>query len=160
MNHNYSLNNAAPPLLYGAFFKLADLIAEKDYKNWYGRSIWNAPWIQLQHIDQLQGIMSGLSKLANTPALIRQVMVGQPLDPAPFMRIPNAASDLIQDIEICTQLGSLGQIFAAPSVLYIKPTPKPMPMPATTPDKRLRPSLTQNDDPELAKKCRKARKDG
>eukprot|EP00957_Ditylum_brightwellii_P037612 2844489-Ditylum_brightwellii.AAC.1 len=33
MNHNYSINNAAPPLMYGTFFKLADLIAEKDYKN-------------------------------------------------------------------------------------------------------------------------------
>eukprot|EP00957_Ditylum_brightwellii_P015124 1140118-Ditylum_brightwellii.AAC.1 len=28
MNHNYSINNAAPPLLYGAFFLLADLIAD------------------------------------------------------------------------------------------------------------------------------------
>eukprot|EP00957_Ditylum_brightwellii_P127272 9704392-Ditylum_brightwellii.AAC.1 len=72
MNHNYSIDNAAPPLLYGAFFNLADLIAEKDYKNWYGYSIQNASWIPLQHIDQLQRIMSGLSKLANTPALIQQ----------------------------------------------------------------------------------------
>eukprot|EP00957_Ditylum_brightwellii_P119647 9128722-Ditylum_brightwellii.AAC.1 len=31
MNHNYSIDNAAPPLLYGVFFKLAELIAEKDY---------------------------------------------------------------------------------------------------------------------------------
>eukprot|EP00957_Ditylum_brightwellii_P013964 1053698-Ditylum_brightwellii.AAC.1 len=135
MNHNYAVNNATPPLLYGAFFNLADLIAEKDYKNWYGRSIQNAPWIPLQHIDQLQQIMSGLSKLANTPALIRQVMAGQPLDPAPFVCIFNAASDLIHDIEICTQLGRLGQILAAPSVLYIKPAPKPIPAPATMPDK-------------------------
>eukprot|EP00957_Ditylum_brightwellii_P043159 3270788-Ditylum_brightwellii.AAC.1 len=86
-------------------------------------------------------------------------MAGQPLDPTPFVHISNAASDLISDIEICTQLGSLGQIFAAPSVLYIKPTPKPMPAPAMTPDKRPRLSLTQNDDPELAKKRRKAKKD-
>eukprot|EP00957_Ditylum_brightwellii_P119267 9098930-Ditylum_brightwellii.AAC.1 len=57
-------------------------------------------------------------------------------------------------------MGSLGQIIAAPSVLYIKPAPKPMPMPATMPDKRPRPSLTQNDDPELAKKHRKVKKDG
>eukprot|EP00957_Ditylum_brightwellii_P175201 13338805-Ditylum_brightwellii.AAC.1 len=104
--------------------------------------------------------MSGLNKLANTPALIRQVMAGQSLDPAPFVRISNASSDLICDIEICTQLGSMGQIFAAPTVLCIKPTPKPMPTPATMPDKHLRPSLTQNDDPELAKKHRKAEKDG
>eukprot|EP00957_Ditylum_brightwellii_P177706 13536505-Ditylum_brightwellii.AAC.1 len=104
--------------------------------------------------------MSGLSKLANTPGLIRQVMAGQPLDPAPFVCISNAASELIRNIEICTQLGSLGQIFAAPSVLYIKPAPKPMPTPSTMPNKRPRPSLTQNDDPDLAKKRRKAKKDG
>eukprot|EP00957_Ditylum_brightwellii_P139365 10621710-Ditylum_brightwellii.AAC.1 len=61
MNHNYSIDNATPPLLYGAFLKLADLIAEKDYKNRYGYSIQNAQWIPLQHIDQLQQIMSGLS---------------------------------------------------------------------------------------------------
>eukprot|EP00957_Ditylum_brightwellii_P172849 13158696-Ditylum_brightwellii.AAC.1 len=79
--------------------------------------------------------MSGLSKLANTPALIRQVMVGQSLDPAPFVCIFNAASDLIRNIEIRTQLGSLGQIFAASSVLYIKPALKPIPVPAMMPDK-------------------------
>eukprot|EP00957_Ditylum_brightwellii_P129152 9851194-Ditylum_brightwellii.AAC.1 len=99
MNHNYSINNAAPPFLYGTFLKLADFIAEKDYKNWYGHSIQKAPWIPLQHIDQLQRIMLGLSKLANTPALIRQVTAGQPLDPALFVRISNAASDLIWNIE-------------------------------------------------------------
>eukprot|EP00957_Ditylum_brightwellii_P048901 3710240-Ditylum_brightwellii.AAC.1 len=104
--------------------------------------------------------MSGLSKLANTPALIQQVMTGQPLDPATFVRISNAASDLICDIEICTQLGSLDQIYAAPSVLYVKPTPKPMHTPATTPNKCPRPSLTQNDDPELARKHKKDEKDG
>ena len=54
----------------------------------------------------------------------------------------------------------LGQIFAAPSVLYVTPAPKPTPTPTTTPDKRLRPSLTQNDDPELARKRKKAEKEG
>eukprot|EP00957_Ditylum_brightwellii_P030042 2273910-Ditylum_brightwellii.AAC.1 len=85
-------------------------------------------------------------------------MAGQPLDPAPFVRISNAASDLIRNIEICTQLGSLGQIFAASSVLYVKPTPKPTSMPAMMPDKRPRPFLTQNDDPELARKHKRLRK--
>eukprot|EP00957_Ditylum_brightwellii_P154398 11749195-Ditylum_brightwellii.AAC.1 len=33
MNHNYVINNATHPYLFGAFLKLADLIAEKDYKN-------------------------------------------------------------------------------------------------------------------------------
>eukprot|EP00957_Ditylum_brightwellii_P060418 4587391-Ditylum_brightwellii.AAC.1 len=54
LNHNYTIDNAAPPLLYGAFLKLANLIVEKDYKNWYGHSVQKAPWIPLQHIDQLQ----------------------------------------------------------------------------------------------------------
>eukprot|EP00957_Ditylum_brightwellii_P050266 3812090-Ditylum_brightwellii.AAC.1 len=45
-------------------------------------------------------------------------------------------------------------------MLYVKPTPKPTPTPATTPDKHLRPSLTQNDDPELARKHKKTKKDG
>eukprot|EP00957_Ditylum_brightwellii_P066205 5023921-Ditylum_brightwellii.AAC.1 len=35
-----------------------------------------------------------------------------------------------------------------------------MPVPATMPKKHPRPSLTQNDDLELAKKHRKAKKDG
>eukprot|EP00957_Ditylum_brightwellii_P095213 7251461-Ditylum_brightwellii.AAC.1 len=35
-----------------------------------------------------------------------------------------------------------------------------MPVPATTLDKHPRSSLTQNDDPELAKKRRKVKKDG
>eukprot|EP00957_Ditylum_brightwellii_P179131 13647152-Ditylum_brightwellii.AAC.1 len=33
MNHNFAIDNAMPPHLHGAFLKLADLIAEKDYKN-------------------------------------------------------------------------------------------------------------------------------
>eukprot|EP00957_Ditylum_brightwellii_P190221 14479381-Ditylum_brightwellii.AAC.1 len=33
MNHNCAIDNAVPPLLYGTFFKLADLITEKDIKN-------------------------------------------------------------------------------------------------------------------------------
>eukprot|EP00957_Ditylum_brightwellii_P184753 14071923-Ditylum_brightwellii.AAC.1 len=35
-----------------------------------------------------------------------------------------------------------------------------MSVPATAPDKHLRPSFTQNDNPELAKKRRKATKGG
>eukprot|EP00957_Ditylum_brightwellii_P096015 7315281-Ditylum_brightwellii.AAC.1 len=61
LSHNYTIDNAASPLLYGTFFKLANLIVEKDYKNWYGCSLQKAPKIPLQLIDQLQQIMSGLS---------------------------------------------------------------------------------------------------
>eukprot|EP00957_Ditylum_brightwellii_P132083 10070502-Ditylum_brightwellii.AAC.1 len=104
--------------------------------------------------------MSGLSKLSNTPALIRQVLAGRLLDPAPFVQISNAAADLICDIEICTQLGSLDQIFAEPSVLYKKPTPKPERMPTTTPNKHPRPSPYKGDESELVKKQRKAKKEG
>eukprot|EP00957_Ditylum_brightwellii_P153916 11715522-Ditylum_brightwellii.AAC.1 len=61
LNHNYNIDDTAPPLLYGTLFKLANLIADKDYKTWYGRSIRKAPWIPLQDVDQLHWIMSGLS---------------------------------------------------------------------------------------------------
>eukprot|EP00957_Ditylum_brightwellii_P028008 2115129-Ditylum_brightwellii.AAC.1 len=79
-------------------------------------------------------------------------MVGQPLDPAPFVHISNAVADLIRDIEVCSQLGSLGQIFAEPSALYVKPALKPIPMPAVTPEKCPRLSPAQNNESELAKK--------
>eukprot|EP00957_Ditylum_brightwellii_P112971 8614825-Ditylum_brightwellii.AAC.1 len=49
-------------------------------------------------------------------------MAGKPLDPDPFVRLYNAASDLVRDIEVCAQLGSLGQILAEPSSLYVAPT--------------------------------------
>eukprot|EP00957_Ditylum_brightwellii_P056566 4288175-Ditylum_brightwellii.AAC.1 len=39
INNNYSINNTAPHLLHGTLLKLADAVAEKDCKNWYGRSI-------------------------------------------------------------------------------------------------------------------------
>eukprot|EP00957_Ditylum_brightwellii_P084985 6462445-Ditylum_brightwellii.AAC.1 len=104
MSHTYNIDDTVPPLLYGAFFKLANLIADKEYKAWYDPSVCKAPWIPLQHVDQLHQIMSGLSKLSNTPTLICQLLTGRPLDPSPFVRISNAAVDLICDIEICTQL--------------------------------------------------------
>eukprot|EP00957_Ditylum_brightwellii_P031598 2396011-Ditylum_brightwellii.AAC.1 len=52
-------------------------------------------------------------------------MAGRPLDPAPFVPLYNAASDLVRDIEVCAQLGSLRQIFAESSSLYIAPTATP-----------------------------------
>eukprot|EP00957_Ditylum_brightwellii_P094969 7232247-Ditylum_brightwellii.AAC.1 len=104
--------------------------------------------------------MSGLSKLANTPALIHQVLAGRPLDLAPFVRIANAEADLIQDIEICTQLGSLGQIFAEPSVLYKKTALTQSPNPTTASPKHPRPSPEKSDDSELVKKQKKAKKEG
>eukprot|EP00957_Ditylum_brightwellii_P092866 7069377-Ditylum_brightwellii.AAC.2 len=107
MNHNFNINDTTPPLFHDTFFKLANLMTDKEYKTWYGCSFCKVPRILLQHIDQLQWIMSGLSKLANTPAVIHQVLAGRPLDPAPFVHISNTAANLIQDIEICTQLGSL-----------------------------------------------------
>eukprot|EP00957_Ditylum_brightwellii_P048623 3689666-Ditylum_brightwellii.AAC.1 len=98
MNHNYTIDDTAPPLLYDAFFKLTNLIADKEYKAWHACSVCKAPWIPLQYVDQLQQIMSGLSKLANTPALICQVLAERPLGPASFVRITNAVADLIQSL--------------------------------------------------------------
>eukprot|EP00957_Ditylum_brightwellii_P201259 15324822-Ditylum_brightwellii.AAC.1 len=92
--------------------------------------------------------MSGLSKLANTPTLICQVLDGSPIDPAPFVDTSNAA------------LGSLGQIFAEPSVLYKKLTPKLDPNSTTPPKKCFRLSPEKSDDSELVNKWRKAKKEG
>eukprot|EP00957_Ditylum_brightwellii_P181425 13819951-Ditylum_brightwellii.AAC.1 len=33
LNHNFVVDALAPPLLYGAFFMLADLITSRNYKN-------------------------------------------------------------------------------------------------------------------------------
>eukprot|EP00957_Ditylum_brightwellii_P002192 168198-Ditylum_brightwellii.AAC.1 len=70
----------------------------------------------------MQRLFAGMSKLANTPALIRKVMAGRPLDPVPFVHLYNTASDLVRDIKVCAQLESLGQMFAKPSSLYVVPT--------------------------------------
>eukprot|EP00957_Ditylum_brightwellii_P211239 15365939-Ditylum_brightwellii.AAC.2 len=90
--------------------------------------------------------MSGLRKLENTLALIHQFLAGRPLDPAPFACISNVTADLICDIKICNQLGSLGQIFAEPSVLCKKLTPKPDHMPTNMPNKQPRPSPDKGDN--------------
>eukprot|EP00957_Ditylum_brightwellii_P200848 15309719-Ditylum_brightwellii.AAC.1 len=84
-----------PPLLYAILNRTADLIAEKDYKSWYNKAIKTTPWIPLQHLDQLQHPMLALAKLATTPSLIRTVLDGKDLDPKPFIRIQNAAAELI-----------------------------------------------------------------
>eukprot|EP00957_Ditylum_brightwellii_P139984 10666809-Ditylum_brightwellii.AAC.1 len=60
-------------------------------------------------------------------------MVERPLDPAPFVHLYDAASDLVRDIEVCAQLGSLGKIFAEPSSLYVAPTAAPDIPPAKRP---------------------------
>eukprot|EP00957_Ditylum_brightwellii_P206619 15349235-Ditylum_brightwellii.AAC.1 len=52
-------------------------------------------------------------------------MAGRPLDPALFVHLYNTASDLVRDIDVCDQLGSLGQIFAENSSLYVAPTAAP-----------------------------------
>eukprot|EP00957_Ditylum_brightwellii_P059059 4479646-Ditylum_brightwellii.AAC.1 len=73
----------------------------------------------------MQWLFTGMTKLANTPALIRKAMAGRPLDPAPLLHSYNAASDLIRGIEVCDQLGRLGQIFAKPSSLSVAPATTP-----------------------------------
>eukprot|EP00957_Ditylum_brightwellii_P193043 14698761-Ditylum_brightwellii.AAC.1 len=87
-------------------------------------------------------------------------MVGQPMDPAPFVHISNAAAELNYDIEICTQLGSMGQIFVEASAFYVKPALKLIPTPAVMPNKHLRPAPTQNDESKCAKKQKEAEKEG
>eukprot|EP00957_Ditylum_brightwellii_P168916 12857003-Ditylum_brightwellii.AAC.1 len=118
LNHNFVVDASALLSLYGVFFMLADLITSCDYKNWYGWCIKKAPWIPIQHLEQMQQMLAGMSKLTNTPAVIQKVMAGRPLDSDPFVNLYNAASDLIRGIKVCSKLESLGQIFPEPSSLY------------------------------------------
>eukprot|EP00957_Ditylum_brightwellii_P006788 514995-Ditylum_brightwellii.AAC.2 len=60
-------------------------------------------------------------------------MAGRLLDPAPFIHLYNDATDLVRGIEFCDQLGSLGQIFAEPSFLYVTLTATPDSHPAKHP---------------------------
>eukprot|EP00957_Ditylum_brightwellii_P175102 13332168-Ditylum_brightwellii.AAC.1 len=70
------------------------------------------------------------------------------LDPTPFLCISNEEAELIRDIKICTQLGSLGQIFAEPTSLYIKPVPAPPTTPAKCPTSH----LSESTDADFQKK--------
>eukprot|EP00957_Ditylum_brightwellii_P010471 793096-Ditylum_brightwellii.AAC.2 len=69
-NHNFVVGATSPLLIYSTFLMLKDLITSQDYKHWYGRSIKKAPWIPLQHLEQMQWLLPSTSKLANTPTLI------------------------------------------------------------------------------------------
>eukprot|EP00957_Ditylum_brightwellii_P147549 11236518-Ditylum_brightwellii.AAC.3 len=153
---NFVVDASAPPLLYGAFFMLVDLIISQDYKNWYDWCIKKAPWVPIQHLEQIQQMFAGMSKFANTPALIRKVMAERLLDPAPFVHLYNAASDLARDIEVCTQLGSLGQIFAKPSSLYVTPAVAPGILPARCPMI----GAMENKESENQRKKKQAQKKG
>eukprot|EP00957_Ditylum_brightwellii_P026952 2037254-Ditylum_brightwellii.AAC.1 len=84
LNRNFVVNALAPPLLYGTFFLLTNIITSCNYKNWYGHCIKKAIWVPIQHLEQMQRLFGGMSKLANTPAVIQKTMTGRPLDPAPF----------------------------------------------------------------------------
>eukprot|EP00957_Ditylum_brightwellii_P110101 8397172-Ditylum_brightwellii.AAC.1 len=84
LNHNFVVDVSVLLLLYGAFFMLADLVTSCNYKNWYGCCIKKAPWIPIQHLEQMQWLFGGTSRLVNTTAVIQKAMAGRPLDPAPF----------------------------------------------------------------------------
>eukprot|EP00957_Ditylum_brightwellii_P022121 1669062-Ditylum_brightwellii.AAC.1 len=155
LNHNFVVDASALLLLYGAFFMLADLITSCDYKNWYGRCIKKAPWIPIQHLEQMQQLFVGMSKLANTPAVIRKAMAEKPLDSASFVRLYNAASDLFRDIEVCAQLGSFGQIFAEPFFLYVAPAAAP----GIHPTKHLKIGTAENKESESQRKKKQAQKE-
>eukprot|EP00957_Ditylum_brightwellii_P177610 13528618-Ditylum_brightwellii.AAC.1 len=69
-NHNFVVDASALLLLFGAFFIHADLITSCNYNNWYGQYIKKAPWIPIQHLEQMQRFFGSMSKVANTPAVI------------------------------------------------------------------------------------------
>eukprot|EP00957_Ditylum_brightwellii_P108862 8303969-Ditylum_brightwellii.AAC.1 len=156
LNHNFVLDASAPMLLDGVFFILVDLITSRNYKNWYGWCIKKAPLIPIQHLEQMQQLFAGMSKLPNTLAMIRKTMAGRPFGPAPFVRLYNAASELVRDIEVCTQLRSLGQIFAEPSSLYVVPATAPSTPPAKCP----KVGQTKNKELENQRKKKQTQKEG
>eukprot|EP00957_Ditylum_brightwellii_P019573 1476093-Ditylum_brightwellii.AAC.1 len=104
----------------------------------------------------MRWLFSGMSKLANTSAVIRKAMTGRPLNPAPFVWLYNAASDLVRDIEVCAQLRSLGQIFAEPSSLYVAPAATP----STPPAKHPKVGQTKDKELENQRKKKQAQKKG
>eukprot|EP00957_Ditylum_brightwellii_P018257 1375188-Ditylum_brightwellii.AAC.1 len=83
-------------------------------------------------------------------------MAGRPLDPVPFVYLYNAASDLIKGIEVCAQLGSLGQIFVEPSSLYIVPAATP----STPPANGLKSGAADNEELENQRKKKQAQNEG
>eukprot|EP00957_Ditylum_brightwellii_P206132 15346965-Ditylum_brightwellii.AAC.1 len=135
---------------------IANLITSHNYTNWYGMSAKKAYWIPLQHLVQMQHLLARMSMLANMPAMIQKVMTGKSLDPAPFLCLCNAASDFIRDIEVCTQLDSLDQIFAEPSSLYVAPDN----VPSTTPTKHPKPGTTENKESGNQRKKKKLQQEG
>eukprot|EP00957_Ditylum_brightwellii_P190791 14524644-Ditylum_brightwellii.AAC.1 len=83
-------------------------------------------------------------------------MAGRTLDPAPFMYLYNAVSDLVRDIEVCVQLGSLGQIYAEPSSRYVAPAAAP----DTPPPKHPKVGPTETNESENQRKKKQAQKEG
>eukprot|EP00957_Ditylum_brightwellii_P022085 1665989-Ditylum_brightwellii.AAC.1 len=104
----------------------------------------------------MQQLFADMSKLANTPAVIRRAMAGRPLDPATFVQLYNAASDHVRDIEVCAQLGSLGQIFTELSSLYVAPAAAP----GTLPTKHLKIGTAENKESKNQRKKKQAQKEG
>eukprot|EP00957_Ditylum_brightwellii_P081369 6189276-Ditylum_brightwellii.AAC.1 len=82
-------------------------------------------------------------------------MTGRPLDPVPFVHLYIAASDLVRDIKVCAQLGSLGQIFAEPSSLCIMPAAAP----DIPPSEHLKVGLTETKESENQRKKKQAQKE-
>eukprot|EP00957_Ditylum_brightwellii_P062516 4744474-Ditylum_brightwellii.AAC.1 len=73
-NHNFMVSATTLPLLYGAFFTLADLITSQDYKNRHEQS-------------------------SQYPSPDQESNDRKTFDPAPFVYLYNAASDLVRNIE-------------------------------------------------------------
>eukprot|EP00957_Ditylum_brightwellii_P091572 6972541-Ditylum_brightwellii.AAC.1 len=103
----------------------------------------------------MQQLFASMRKLANTPAVVQKVMAGKPLDPAPFVPMYNAASDLVRAINVSTQLGSLQQIIAGPSSLYVAPAAAP----DIPPTKHLNVVPTETKESENQRKKKQAQKE-
>eukprot|EP00957_Ditylum_brightwellii_P010470 793096-Ditylum_brightwellii.AAC.1 len=83
-------------------------------------------------------------------------MAGRPLYPVSFLHLYKAASNLARDIKVCAQLGSLGQIFAEPSSLYVAAATTLI----TPPTKHPKTGATENEESENQRKKKQAQQKG
>eukprot|EP00565_Helicotheca_tamesis_P003515 CAMPEP_0185735008 /NCGR_PEP_ID=MMETSP1171-20130828/24103_1 /TAXON_ID=374046 /ORGANISM="Helicotheca tamensis, Strain CCMP826" /LENGTH=118 /DNA_ID=CAMNT_0028405169 /DNA_START=182 /DNA_END=534 /DNA_ORIENTATION=+ len=93
---------------------------------------------------------------------MKDVIKGDPIDPAPLIRIQDAVAELMQNIRICVDNFSLGQLFFSPPRTYVKPVEaddRPAPMKPRT-EAPQDSSQTRTPKSEQLRKKRQAEKEG
>eukprot|EP00957_Ditylum_brightwellii_P200321 15271975-Ditylum_brightwellii.AAC.2 len=111
---------------------MANLSTSRNYKTWYGCSMTMALWIPLEHLEQMQQFIAGMTKLC------QHVILEQ-------------AGNSRNTIRSCPLYAA---IFTKLSSLYIKLAA----MPIATPNKHPRSGLTKSKDTKSQRKKNGQRK--